>query len=269
VANGGSHSDRAARLLASPRVRRVIPPRDVAWPIPHPEPPDLAALYAVCDGLELEDGVRLFGRGELDDVTKWLVLEKGLLWPTDFVVVGERRDVVVVLDLDVGGTRAGGGVLEVASDDLGSFERAASSVVSYLLVRSGAGDDLFPPSEMAARTAAGAGDRVALERELSRPMYPGQDRLFAALAIELGALLAEAGERDRALSTFERSVEARMRSVGRGGRSAEGAAAWRAAAHASRARGAEDVALACEKRAAAVDRAVSEIGRGNGERDRR
>src|SRR6266851_4878494 len=102
MAGAGIYADGVARLLQSPRVRGTRPRRDVAWPVPHPEPPDLSALYAVCDGLELADGVRLFGRGELGDVTQWLVLEKGLGWPDDLVVVGERRDVVIVLDLDVG-----------------------------------------------------------------------------------------------------------------------------------------------------------------------
>src|SRR5450432_3139795 len=119
----GIHTSRVERLLGSPRVVEKKPHRDVAWPIGHAEPPDLSALYAACDGLELDDGTRLFGRGELRDVTEWLVLEKGLAWGDDFVIVGERRDIVVVLDLDVRGERAGGGALETGVDDLGVFER--------------------------------------------------------------------------------------------------------------------------------------------------
>ncbi len=236
-------------LLGSPSVRERKPPRDVPWPIAHAEPADLVALYQLCDGVVLDDGARLFGRGELHDVTQWLVLEKALGWPDDLVVVGERRDVVVVLDLDVTGARAGGGVLEIGADDLGAFDRVASSVVGYLLVRADAGEDDAPPPEIAARRAALAQDRAALERELARPMYPGQDRLFAALAVELGALCAAAGESERALAAFARSVEARVRSVTRDAEGPERSAGWRAAAIASRARGAEAIAEACERRA--------------------
>src|SRR3954452_14266611 len=108
MADSGIYVDRARSLLASPRVVEKKPPRQVGWPIAHSEPPDLAALYQLCDGVLLDDGVRLFGRGELGDVTQWLVLEKGLGWSDDLVVIGERRDAVIVLDLDVGNQRAGG-----------------------------------------------------------------------------------------------------------------------------------------------------------------
>jgi hypothetical protein len=250
VAPDGSHAERATRLLASPRVKCAVPSRaDVSWPFAHPEPPDLAALYALCDGVELQDGVRIFGRGELRDVTAWLVMEKGLSWPDDLIVVGERRDIVVVLDLDVGGARAGGGLLEVGADDLGSFERVASGVLGYLLLRTGAGDDTEPPPEIDARSAARAGDRGALERALGRPLYPGGERMMASLSLELGALHAVAGDAERALRAFERSVDARLSAVGRGGRAAEWVAAWTGAAHVARSRGAEAVAVACEERA--------------------
>src|SRR5437588_686623 len=65
MAGSGIHVDRARRLLASPRVPEKKPPRQVEWPILHPEPADLAALYQLCDGVLLDDGVRLFGRGEV------------------------------------------------------------------------------------------------------------------------------------------------------------------------------------------------------------
>ncbi|HKQ69236.1 MAG TPA: hypothetical protein VJT73_07855, partial [Polyangiaceae bacterium] len=151
-----SHLDSVARLMASPRVAERKPRREVDWPIAHFEPLDVRAFYDACDGILLDDGVRIFGKGELRDVTAWLVLEKGLGWPDDIVVVGERRDCVLVVDLDVAGVRAGGGLLEAASDDLGAFDRVASSLVGYLLVRSGAGEDRTPPPEVAARRAASA-----------------------------------------------------------------------------------------------------------------
>jgi hypothetical protein len=249
MGGSGSYVDRARRLLASPRVLEKKPPRAVSWPIAHAEPADLAALYQLCDGVLLDDGVRVFGRGELGDVTQWLLLEKGLGWPDDLVVVGERRDAVIVLDLDVRNERAGGGVLEVGADDLGAFDRVASGVLSYLLVRAGAGEDEMAPPEVTARRAAALGDRVALERELARARYPGQDRAFASLLLELGALHAAAGDADRALAAFARSVEARAASVTRDACDAERAAGWRGAAIASRARHAEAVALECEQRA--------------------
>jgi hypothetical protein len=250
VAHDGSHDERVARLLSSARVQHVNPPRpEAAWPFAAPEPAELAAFYARCDGLALDDGVRIFGRGELADVTSWLVLDKGLSWPDDLMVVGERRDVVVVLDLDRRAVRAGGGVLEVGSDDLGSFERMASGVLGYLASRTGVGDDDEPPPEIVAKRAANAGDREALDRALERPMYPGSQRIVAALQLELGALHAVAGDSVRMMRAFERSVEARLAAVGRGGREAERAAAWNAAAHVTRSRGAEALALRCEERA--------------------
>jgi len=250
VADDGSQAERATRLLASSRMKHVVPARpDAAWPFAHAEPADLAAFYAACDGVELDDGVHIFGRGELRDVTSWLVLEKGLSWPDDLIVAGERRDIVIVLDLDVQRLRAGGGVLEVGADDLGSFERVASGVLDYLLVRTGSGEDIAPPPEIEARRAVRAGDRDALERALGLPMYPGSDRAVAALALELGALDAAAGDAERALRAFEQSVAARLRAVGRGGREAERTAAWAAATHVARSRGAEAIAQACERRA--------------------
>jgi hypothetical protein len=249
VANEGSHAERATRLLASPRVRHAVPPRPSAiWPFSHPEPLDLAALYGLCDGIELDDGVRIFGRGELRDVTEWLVLEKGLSWPDDLIVAGERRDIVIVLDLDVRGLRAGGGLLEVGADDLGSFERVASGVLAYLSIRTETGEDMAAPPEIEARRAARAGDREALERALGRPMYPRSERVVAALSLELGALHAAAGDAERALRAFEQSVAARIGAVGRGGRDAERRAAWTAAAHVARSHGAESVAVSCEER---------------------
>jgi hypothetical protein len=80
-------------------------------------------------------------------------------------------------------------------------------------------------------------------------MYPGSDRVVAALALELGALHAVAGSAERALRAFEQSVEARIRAVGRGGRDAERTAAWTAAAHVARSRSAESIAQECERRA--------------------
>jgi hypothetical protein len=247
----GIHRSRVERLLGSPGVVERRPRREVDWPIPHAEPADLSALYLACDGLELDDATRLFGRGELRDVTEWLVLEKGLAWSDELVVVGERRDIVVVLDLDVSDQRAGGGVLETGVDDLGLFDRVACDVVGYLCARSGVPDDGTVPPEIAARRAAASADAARLEQELTRPMYPGTERLLASLSLQLGTLWARSGENARALTAFERSVEARVASVGRGAREAERVTAWRAAVHAARSVGASDLVTDCEKRAGA------------------
>src|SRR5262252_3997987 len=219
-----SQAERVAALLASPRVVSRRPPRDVPWPLPFAEPADLRALYACCDGLALDDGFSLLGKGELGDVTRWLLLEKGLGWAPDIVVVGERRDVVVVLDLDVGAVRAGGGILETTGDDLEVFDRRACSLLGYLLLRAGARQEDAPPPEVAAVAAVARADAAALERELARPMYPGSERLFAHLALELGKLWAARNEGDRAISAFERSVDARERMVGVAARADERAA---------------------------------------------
>jgi hypothetical protein len=243
------YGDVVARVLASPAVLTAKPPRGAAWPLPCAEPADVRALYDACDGLTLSSGVALFGRGELRDVTQWLVLEKGLEWPPDLVVVGERRDSVIVLDLDEQGARAGGGVLEVANDDLGVFERMASGLVAYLAIQAGAGHDPSPPPEVAARLAAAQADPAALARELERPLYPGQPRLAAALGNRLGELFAQAGQSERAWTAFEAAVRARVSAAGRGALEAERKAGWRAAALACRASGAEALAQRCEARA--------------------
>jgi hypothetical protein len=241
---------RVALLLAAPGIRERLAPRpSVIWPVPgHPEPPDLAALYRGCDGLATGDGVVLRGKGELHDLTQWVVLDRGLSWPDDMVVVGERDDAIVVCDLDVANERAGGGVLEVVTDDLGSFTRVASDLVAYaaLHARAPAPADPAPPPEVLAREALEARDAGALEAALSRPLYPGSERLLGSLALGLGGLYAERGNERAAIAAFERAVAARSLSVGPGARKAEEAAAWRAASRASRS---GPLVAYCEKRA--------------------
>lgn len=243
-------AERVQQVLASTRIVERKAPRDGAWSVPHPEPADVAALHAACDGLVFDGGAVLLGRGELWDATRWLVLDKALDWPDDLVVVGERRDLVVVLDLDVRGERAGGGVLEAPSDELATFERVASDVVAWAAIQAGAGVDPAPPAEVAAQVAARAGDLDALDAALARGFYPGGDARFATFALRLGAMRAAAGEAERAMSAFERAVEARARVVRRGAEGRERAAAWRAAAQASREVGAKEIAAACEAKGA-------------------
>src|SRR5262249_21956786 len=91
LARSPSLQDHIATLLRSPRFARVVPPRpDARWAVPHAMPPDLAALYQLCDGLVTENGFTLLGCGELHDTTRWLVLDRALGWPDDLVVIGER-----------------------------------------------------------------------------------------------------------------------------------------------------------------------------------
>lgn len=244
-----SLQDRIRAVLASPRVLRILPPRaDAPWAAPYAAPADLQALYEACDGLVTENGFTLLGRGEIHDATRWLVLDRALGWPEDLLVIGERTASAVVLDLDVNGVRAGGGVLEAASDDLESFERVASDAVAYVELQVGLADPAPPPEVLAGR-AAEAGDREKLEAELARPAYPGQERRRAALLHELGRMHAFHKDEARALAAFERSADARAGLVRKGAAERERAAAWKAAAITALGAGAEAVAAMCEARA--------------------
>ncbi len=242
-------AERVARLLASSGVQRVAPPRaGVPWPFAAPEPDEVAALYAQCDGLELGDGAVVLGRGELADVTSWLVLDRALDWPPDLVVVGERGDLVVALDLDVDGARAGGGVVEVPTDDLRAFTRVAGGLVGWAELHAGLADATAPP-EVLARAMIDAGDCDGLVHALAAPWYPGQDALAATAWLALGRLHAVEGARGSALAAFEQHVELRASLVGRGAREAEEARAWRGAAHEAARVGDEALAQACRDRA--------------------
>jgi len=140
---------RVAAILASPAVivKRAPTPSAEPWPFDVPEPADLAALYAVTDGIELADGTVILRRAELAGTTAWLKQEKSLDdWAEGIFVLGERSDLVIARDLDPAGTRAGGGVLEAPTDGLSTFKRAAFGVVGYLEGRlSPAGDPLHHP----------------------------------------------------------------------------------------------------------------------------
>jgi hypothetical protein len=249
----GDFNARATRVVASPRVRVKRPPSADPWPFEPPEPPDLAALYARSDGLELDDGTVLLPRGDLARTTAWLKQEKSLEdWPADLVVVGELHDGVLVLDLDRSGKRAGGGLLEAATDSLSSFKRVSMSALGYLEARIDPNArDAAPPEELA-REAARRKDRGALEAALQAEFYPGSERDLAHAALSLGALLASAGEEAAALAAFERSVKVRAASAPRGSSAREEAAGWRACSIAANQAGARSLADACSARAAAA-----------------
>ncbi len=244
----GDLASRVAALLAHPGVEARPAPSDAgAWPHGLAEPPDVAALYAATDGLALPDGTRILPRGELARATAWLTEERSLDWARDLLVIGEREDLVIVLDLDAAGARAGGGVLEAPTDGLASFQRVARSAVGYLERRLGvAGAEPAAP-EVRAREAAARRDLPALVEVLAEAMYPGAERQIAHAALTLGALLSERGD-EAALDAFARSVEARIAAAPRGAGAPERLAAWRACEIAAREAGAEAIAAACAAR---------------------
>ncbi|WP_438019226.1 hypothetical protein WMF18_09220 [Sorangium sp. So ce315] len=246
---GGDLASRVAALLACAGVEaRPASGGAGAWPHGLAEPPDVAALHAAADGLALPDGTLILPRGEVAQATAWLVEDRSLDWPGDLLVVGEREDLVIVLDLDVEGARAGGGVLEVPTDGLASFQRVARTVVGYLERRLGVAEAEAASPEVRAREAAARRDLPALVGALAEPMYPGAERQTAHAALTLGALLSERGD-EAALDAFARSVEARVAAAPRGAAAPERLAAWRACEIAAREAGAEAIAAACAARA--------------------
>lgn len=237
---------RARAVISRPAVVARRPP---AGEGPVGERPDMAALYAVADGLELADGTRILGRQEAEEATAWLKDDKSLEWDADLTVIGERDDLVIVRDTDARAARCGGGVLEAPTDGLSSFRRVALGVIGYLEVRTGAAIDPDPAPEIAAREAIARGSAAALAEALDRGFYPGSARDFAHAALSLGALHAKAGDHARAMEAFARAAEARVGAVPRGAESTERSAAWRAAAIAADAAGAGEIAAACRERA--------------------
>lgn len=230
-------------VLRRPPVAATGEPGDPAG-----APADLAALYAVCDGLSLADGTRILGGKEAEEATAWLKDEKSLDWDPDLTVIGERDDLVIVRDRDRRGVRAGGGVLEAPTDGLSSFRRVALGVLGYLEVRSGIGRDPDPAPERAAQDAVARGDAEALAAALGRGFYPGAERDLAHAELSLGVLHARVGDTARAMEAFTRAVEARASAVPRGAEAREAAAAWRAAAITAEEAGAAAIAAMCRAR---------------------
>jgi hypothetical protein len=211
------------------------------------EPPDLTALYAATDGLELADGTRILKRGEILEATAWLCAEKSLEWGRDLWVIGERDDLVVVRDLDGAGARAGGGVVEAPTDGLSQLSREALDVIGYLEERLGLARAPRAP-ERAARDAVARRDAASIAEAIARPFYPGASRELAHAALTLGALRAEGGDVEGAMAAFERAVEARVRAAPRGAEASEARTAWRACAVAAEKAGAPAVAESCRAR---------------------
>ncbi len=240
---------RAQALVASDAVITREPratPREGAEAAPW----DLAALYAVTDGVELLDRTRVLGREAAVKATAWLIAEKSLDWDADLLVLGERDDVIIVHDRDSAKARAGGGVLEAPTDALSSFRRVALDVLSYLEARAGIPGAHALAPERAARDAALRGDAEALAAAIDRGFYPGAARELAHAALRLGALRAAEGDEEGALAAFAQSAAARAAAVPRGAEAAEIEAAWRAAAVAAEKAGAKAIAAACRAREA-------------------
>jgi hypothetical protein len=238
-------NDRVISLTAHTAVTQRHPPSHE--PAHAGEPADLAALYAVTDGIELADGTRILGRGEIAGATAWLRAEKSLEWGDDLWVIGERDDLVVVRDLDAAGARAGGGVLEAPTDGLSALARVALDVVGYLEDRLGIPGPRAPERE--ARDAVARRDPDAIARALEKTFYPGADRDRAHAALTLGALRAGAGDEEGALSAFAESADARARAAPRGAEASERRAAWKAAAIAAEKAGSPAIAAACRAKA--------------------
>lgn len=240
--------ERASAIAAHPRVVRHGG-ASAATPLAD-EPADLAALWAIADGVELADGTRVLRRDEIVAATAWLVGEKSLEWGPDLWVIGERDDLVIIRDLDRDGARAGGGVLEAPTDGLSTLARAAMDVIGYLEARLGIAAEGALAPEQEARAAIARRDEEALARALSRPFYPGAEREVWQAAHTLGALRAGRGDAAGAMDAFATAVAARVRSVPRGAEARESAAAWKACAVAAEKAGGRDVASACREKAA-------------------
>jgi hypothetical protein len=231
----------AHAVLADARATRRPPSAEA--PLPE-EPADLAALWALSDGVELADGTRILGRGEVMRATAWLVTERALdTWGAHRWVVGERHDLVIVRDLG-----DPGGVLETATDGLSALDRVAMDVIGYLADRLGLPAPLAPERE--ARAAAARGDADAIVRALARGFYPGAHREAWQAWLALGTLRAKAADPEGALAAFASGVEARLAGVPRGAEPRERAAAWKACAASAEKAGAAAVAVACRARAA-------------------
>lgn len=237
---------RARAITARSTSHRDPSTAEATGPLPH-EPADLSAIWAACDGLELADGTRLLARGEVASATAWLVSERALEWSHDLWVIGERDDLVIVRDLDLAFARAGGGVLETATDGLSTLSRVAMDVLGYFEDRLGiaASGEVAPERE--ARDAAARRDAGGIARAIARGFYPGADREAWHAGLALGAILAGEGDAEGAMRAFEAATEARARSAPRGA-SGELRAAWRACAVAAEKAGARDVAAACRER---------------------
>jgi hypothetical protein len=242
IAEGGS---RVQAIMEHAAVSASRGPSAEA-PLPG-EPADLAALYAVTDGIELADGTRILGRGEIAAATEWLKGERSLEWGPDLWVIGERDDLVIVRDLDAVGARAGGGVLETPTDGLSALARAALDLIGYLEARLGTAREHAP--ERAAREAVARRDAEGIARAIARGFYPGAERDLAHAALSLGAIRAGAGDAAGAMDAFTRSVEARTLAAPRGREASEAKAAWKTCAVAAEKAGAPSVANACRAKA--------------------
>lgn len=247
--NTGSLGERCRRLVASEGVVEKRAAHSGSMPESFSVPADLAALALVADGLVLRDGTRVLGLDAIEPATRWLVEEKSLDWDREILVVGERDDLVILRDVDASRKRAGGGILEVATDDLHAVRRVALNLVSYLEMRLGLGPDPNPAPEELCRKAIEQKDAFALNKALAEPFYPGSERVQAQAFLALGELYAASGDDVGAMRAFVRSVGLRVACAPKGSEASERAAGFRAAARIADGVGASALAESCLARA--------------------
>ncbi len=244
-----NHITRIKTLLDSPSVIAKRSPTASSWPFQNPMPPDIAAFQACCAGLDLADGTRILGLEQSFVSTKWLREEKSLDWDDDLFIIGERDDLIILRDMDVHGVRAGGGILEAATDGLETLRRVAMDLVGYLEARTGFCDP-NPAPESRARVAIAERNIEALAAISTLMFYPGNEADAALAALTLGELHARAGRESDAMAAFTHYADIRARTARRGAQAMERAAAFRAAARVTESVGATALAEACRQRAA-------------------
>ena len=205
------------------------------------EPADLVALYAVTDGIELADGTRILGQGEIEAATAWLKDERSLSWddgpPGDRRARRSRHRPRSRSRGRPRRRRRAGGPDRRALDALAGGARRDPRYLEERLGITGAGPRA---PEREARDAVARGDAQGIARAIARPFYPGAERELAHAALTLGALRAGAGDAEGALQAFAQAVAVSAqgaRAAPRGGRSdfERGAgAAWKTCAVACR-----------------------------------
>lgn len=244
--------DRLSPLLGHPLVVSKREPEAEGWPDAlSGRPADLEALYSLCDGLELRNGMRILSKSEIAAATEWLIQEKSLDdWAGELYVIGEQADVVIVRDFDSEGVRAGGGVLLAPTDGLTHLKRVALNMIGFLeQTLLGALEPDAAPEKVLQEAVAGRG-ADAISAALSKSFYPGAERERAQASLTLGLLKLEQGFSEAAMEAFEQCARLRGLSARRGARELEMASAFHSCAKAAERAGFSHVAEACRKRAA-------------------
>lgn len=214
-------------------------------------PPDLAAFYSLCDGLELRNGTRILPKSEIIPATEWLKQEKALVdWPSEYYLIGEQSDLIIVRDIDARGIRAGGGVLVAPTDGLSNMKRVSLHLIGFLesLILGTPETDAAP--EKFLQQAVIERNEEQLSALLSKNFYPGSERERAQASLVLGVLRVENGDGRGAMEAFEQCARLRGMAARRGARELEMAQAFHSCAKAAEKAGSAEISEACKKRAA-------------------